>query len=421
MSKMDALQIKYGDTFAGLLMRTPDGGTRFQYDPSYLANTDAKPISRTLPMRREPFEHSFGLIPFFDNLVAEGWLQGAQARYLGIRPDDRFGLLSHFGFDCSGAVWIDKTETSKNDSFVSQIPDDIPDAEIWLAAQSSHASLSGVQPKLLIRKDKSRFRPVHPYELSTHIAKLESPEGHPADIIEIEFLTTEAMRTLLNRDEIVEMQIANIQLPFEGAIIERKALVVKRFDRRRDRRLHFEELNQLLNLSSRQKYDGTYCGLCDYMRNERDIVPAEVEKFVRRILACVLLGNTDAHMKNFALFDVGGTRSLTPVYDMVAGVLYPQYGQMALAFKDGNPPQLRGIKPRHIIDFVDQAGLSQKHLNLIISDLETRLDATYERIASTQNVHQSIKDKLTEVIERRWNGTFKSIGAYLLKKPASGG
>ncbi len=54
----------------------------FTYDTSYL-NAEQPAIAYTLSLRPEPFISQSGLPPFFDNLVAEGWLEEAQTRLLG--------------------------------------------------------------------------------------------------------------------------------------------------------------------------------------------------------------------------------------------------------------------------------------------------------------------------------------------------
>jgi hypothetical protein len=105
------------------------------------------------------------LPPFFDNLVTEGWFRNVQARALGIDPGSRFALLGR-------------------------------------------ASLSGIQRKLLVVRDGKIYRPVGPDELSTLIAKL--PSGNLTSLLELEYLTTLAVRTLLPGDETVDMDIVHL-------------------------------------------------------------------------------------------------------------------------------------------------------------------------------------------------------------------
>jgi serine/threonine-protein kinase HipA len=80
-------------------------GSRFVYDPVWLARPDALPISQTLPLRDAPYE-SRGLLPFFENLLPEGWLLELSTAKLKIPKDDAFGLLLATCADCIGAVEI---------------------------------------------------------------------------------------------------------------------------------------------------------------------------------------------------------------------------------------------------------------------------------------------------------------------------
>jgi serine/threonine-protein kinase HipA len=80
-------------------------GTRFTYDAAWLATPDRLPISLTLPLRPEPFDHR-GLLPFFENLLPEGWLLELSTAKLKISKDDAFGLLLATCGDCIGAVEI---------------------------------------------------------------------------------------------------------------------------------------------------------------------------------------------------------------------------------------------------------------------------------------------------------------------------
>src|ERR1051325_3781867 len=92
-------------SFAGILREHPDGSFTFTYDQSYL-EAGHSAIGFTLPLQFGPIATRAGLHPFFDNLVAEGWLANAQSRALGILPNDRFGRLLTFGEDCIGAVSV---------------------------------------------------------------------------------------------------------------------------------------------------------------------------------------------------------------------------------------------------------------------------------------------------------------------------
>jgi serine/threonine-protein kinase HipA len=88
----------------GVIEKT-DMGSRFTYDPEWLALSGAIPVSLTLPLRPEPYE-SRGLLPFLENLLPEGWLLELSTAKLKIPKDDAFGLLLATCADCVGAVEV---------------------------------------------------------------------------------------------------------------------------------------------------------------------------------------------------------------------------------------------------------------------------------------------------------------------------
>ena len=81
------------------------GGSRFSYTPQWVARRDAAAISQTMPVRAESYEGR-GLLPFFENLLPEGWLFDIAVTKLKIAKDDAFGLLLATCADCVGAVEV---------------------------------------------------------------------------------------------------------------------------------------------------------------------------------------------------------------------------------------------------------------------------------------------------------------------------
>ena len=76
---------------AGVLEET-ETGYQFQYDPEYLSQKDAEPVSLTLPIQKDPYESQV-LFPFFDGLIPEGWLLDVVEDTWKVNPKDRMGLL----------------------------------------------------------------------------------------------------------------------------------------------------------------------------------------------------------------------------------------------------------------------------------------------------------------------------------------
>jgi serine/threonine-protein kinase HipA len=397
-------RVYYNDLFAGILRQEPSGRCVFTYDPGYL---DAKhpSIAFTLPRQEAPHLWEAGLHPFFDNLVAEGWLRNAQARALKIDPNNRFALLLAFGRDCAGAVSVIDPAPIKEPTI------DMGDPTAT-AALASRGSLSGVQPKLLAVQDGTEYRPARPGETSNYIAKLAS--GSLRDIIENEFLVLHACRSLLPNDSIVNAVIAPLK------DIGDKALLVQRFDRLRSgAKVHFEEFNQLLgHRSGDDKYDASYEDMASFIVKTPGCVPADAWRLYERVSACLLIGNTDAHLKNFAMLHTADGLRLTPAYDLVAAALYPEYRTFALSIGGAANLTIDRIKPKHLVALARACNLSDE----VILQTVQRLDNRRKRVEKALTTEakkigvEALGNDILELMERRWNGSFSSIGQFLSRK-----
>lgn len=100
--------IKIEDQIAGWLTRD-EQGYHFQYDPSYAAQPNARPVSLTLPFHGSPFSSKV-LFPFFDGLIPEGWLLEIASENWKLNPRDRMGLLLTCCKDCIGAVSVEEVK-----------------------------------------------------------------------------------------------------------------------------------------------------------------------------------------------------------------------------------------------------------------------------------------------------------------------
>jgi serine/threonine-protein kinase HipA len=97
-------RVYYREMMAGILTKTGTG-YEFAYDPQYLTQPGAQPISLSMPLRPEKYE-STRLFPFFDGLLPEGWLLDLISVIAKIDKKDKFRLLLHTGKDPVGAISI---------------------------------------------------------------------------------------------------------------------------------------------------------------------------------------------------------------------------------------------------------------------------------------------------------------------------
>jgi serine/threonine-protein kinase HipA len=393
MANSDWAKVYLNDDFVGYLEEQPGGRTCFTYDESFIQSSN-NPVSVTLPLNITKHYSENGLHPFFDNLVAEGWLAQIQAKALGIRDNDRFKLLMAFGYDLIGAVTVVDPDPQyqihldKND-YVKKI------------AVKSKASMSGVQPKILVTSGENGFVPVNLGETSTYIAKLK---GKYPLILENEYLCMKVAEILLKPDEVAETQLAEIEVIGD-------ALLVKRFDRLENKtKVHFEEFASLLHMKAIDKYDLSYKDLADYMNNSELCNKVDVEKLFRRVLACILLGNTDAHLKNFAMLHNAAGLKLSPLYDMVFVRYYEELTpNLALGFNSKLDLPLGDIKAKHLKILCADFKLREAVLEQAVKDFSSKLDQVYDFIEASKKVNPLLRKAFREHIKKRWNGIFKNI------------
>jgi serine/threonine-protein kinase HipA len=183
------------------------------------------------------------------------------------------------------------------------------------------AALPGVVTKFSAIQEGRRYVVKRHGNAGSYILKLPSTR-HP-DLAEIEAMGF-ALCNSLGLDCAQAQLISREQAELPEHIQFETLLAVKRFDRTDDgRRVHMEEFAQVLGYTPKQKY-GTDM-LRDYGQMLRVLDqfsrrPApDTKEFLLRFVTYILMGNTDAHLKNWALiYPDGTTPCLAPVYDPVS-------------------------------------------------------------------------------------------------------
>jgi serine/threonine-protein kinase HipA len=196
-------------------------------------------------------------------------------------------------------------------------------------------AIPGVVTKFSAIKDGRRYVVKRDSAAGSHIIKLPTTT-HP------DLALNEYMGYILCDHLNLNCAHAELATPSDVDLPEQvdfaTVLVVERFDRKPGRRVHMEEFAQAMAIAPNKKY-GTDL-IPDFGRmlrllNERSVHPVQdVDEFLGRMVAFILMGNTDAHLKNWALIYEDGVRpALAPLYDPVcvssffAGVSANTYAQ----------------------------------------------------------------------------------------------
>ena len=188
--------------------------------------------------------------------------------------------------------------------------------ELALKVVQSQVTVTGVQAKISLHlqtpegtREPKRFTIVGLW--GGYI--LKPPTGHYPQLPEVEDLIMHLAG--LAKIEVVPHSLIRLQ---SGNL----AYITKRIDRDTISKLHMEDMCQLTERLTEDKYHSSYeqvaKAILKYSRNPG----LDVVNFLEQVLFSFLTGNADMHLKNFSLIKIPGTgHVLSPAYDLVATAL----------------------------------------------------------------------------------------------------
>ena len=263
--------------------------------------------------------------PYFANLLPEGHNRDRLARERGCTPDDEFELLAAAGHDLMGALEVEPVPLREG------IPDvvrhwhtalglDVLEPGFVETPVEDAASLPGVVTKFSAVQEGRRYVVKRHGAAGDYILKLPSAR-HP-DLVANEY-TGYRLCGALGLDCAAARVISRDEADLPEQVPFGQILVVPRFDRGPDgQRVHMEEFAQALQYAPLHKYGKDLVADYAAMLRVLDQLSArpvqDVREFIARFVAFMLMGNTDAHLKNWALlYPDARTPQLAPLYDPV--------------------------------------------------------------------------------------------------------
>jgi serine/threonine-protein kinase HipA len=217
-------------------------------------------------------------------------------------------------------------------------------------------SLAGLQRKaVLVRSGSAAFGRPSAAAPSTHIVKPQYSDTPYRHLVYNE-------RFCMRVAECVGLEVARTDLIFIG---EHPCVLVERFDRSTDGaatvRRHQEDFCQALGFAPGIKYEAeggpTMANITDVLRDVSVRAAQDVLAFVRAVIVNYVLGNSDAHGKNFALLYGETGPRLAPLYDIVSSGVYAEIDDsMAMALGGEFDPEAVG--PANVRRLAEQCGLS---------------------------------------------------------------
>jgi serine/threonine-protein kinase HipA len=354
---VQTLDIRLGPILVGALTHLGNEALIFTFNREYIETGKERPtlslgfktadgglVEQTRPTRVR-------LPPFFSNLLPEAHLREYLAARGGVHPDREFYLIWLLGADLPGAVEI-----------VSPDGDTPPTAEGTPSQERGEEhvlrfSLAGVQLKFsaLMETSKGLTLPVGGVG-GDWIVKLPSPRFDAVPENEYAMMTL-AAAVGIDVPEVRLVATKNIKgLPHDLPEAFGQSLAIRRFDRLRSgERVHIEDFAQVFGVYPENKYKRASYGTIArvlWLEAGEDAVT----EYTRRLVFNVLIGNADAHLKNWSLiYPDGRSARLAPAYDLVASVPYIRGDRLALSL--GDTKEFVDVDLERFRRFANKAGL----------------------------------------------------------------
>ncbi|HAV92722.1 TPA: hypothetical protein DCW38_06030 [candidate division WOR-3 bacterium] len=118
-------------------------------------------------------------------------------------------------------------------------------------------------------------------------------------------------------------EIAGVKTALHGIVTLRdgsSAYIVRRFDRKGNKKIHFEDLQSVIQADD--KYAGSAERVGEAIRAYAKFPGLEIQNFFKIVVMNFIVGNGDGHLKNYGfLYDDDNEKVLSPCYDIVSSKL----------------------------------------------------------------------------------------------------
>lgn len=360
----------------------------------FLYNDDAEfPISLSLPLSKEPYKEKICRAYFGGLLPENPNMRELLAKKYKININNDFKLLEAIGRDCAGAIsFYQKSEPELEENFIKIKGRILSDNELkklieelpYKPYMGNRISLAGAQEKTAVCVIDGEIAMPEDNIPTTHIIKTALPKY--AQSIQNEYICMKLARKL-------GIVVSDIEIKSVDSL---EFLLIERFDRWVDeycdgntdhnmgctrecksctnhthtkclrmKRILQEDFAQSLGVQSRDKYDVTFKD-CLWVLNQTT-TPARIKlEFVKRVVFNYLIGNTDAHSKNFSLsfYDLNDI-DLTPAYDLLCTSVYDC--DQRIAMKIGKAKFYKDVTEKDWELFAQDIDISPK---IVKSELE---------------------------------------------------
>lgn len=400
MNPEKTLTVRLNKKFTGYLEQNLQGKFVFTYNPKCHV-----PLSLALPLREEPYEDK-ECRGFFEGLLPEGeQVRNYIGKKYGINPKNEFSLLKTIGYDCAGAVsftdyeenpvsysndFIKITGKKFTDESLEEYISELPLKPLLTNSDGLRLSLAGAQDKMAVVLLNDCVSLPGKDVPTTHILKpaIKDIDGS----IENEYICLKTAKNMgLNVCDCEIRQAKNI-----------KYLLLTRYDREISKnsvkRIHQEDFCQAKNITSTFKYEsegGISVNDCFEIIKQTKTPAVNTIELINRIVFNYLIGNADAHGKNFSLLYSEEGIQLAPAYDILCTAAYPDL-TTKMAMKIGGYYEFKEIFPRHWERLAETNEINYTFLKKVILKQAKALPEVLK--STSEEIDNPIKEKIIKVV-----------------------
>ncbi len=396
------LDVYLHQQLVGQLVQDDHGQMLFNYTAEWLVSKNAMALSHSLPLRKEPFIRN-ECRGFFGGILPEESKREMVAKNLGISARNDFAMLEQIGGECAGAItFLPEGETPPaerhnyrplSDENLAGVLKILPRRPLMAGEDGIRLSLAGAQDKIAVHvKDGVISIPLGGAP-STHILK-------PA--IERFAGTVHNEAYCMTLAAAVDLPVAAVSTHEVSGI---EYLLVERYDRSHDEagnveRVHQEDFCQALGIPSDMKYQSeggvSLPQSFSLLRTVSSMPVIDLGRLLDAVIFNVLVGNNDAHGKNFSLVYQAGQARMAPLYDVLCTAYYSELSSK-MAMKLGGEYNAEMLFARHFERLADDAGLGKALVKKRVIELA---DSVLEALGSMETPHNVIADLLEFIAKR---------------------
>jgi serine/threonine-protein kinase HipA len=209
----------------------------------------------------------------------------------------------------------------------------------------------------------------------------------------------------LPENEAITMHLASavgIETPFHGMIYAKDGTLtyfIKRFDRQGYRKRALEDFAQLAGLSRVTKYNYSMERLVPILEQHCTFPKLEKLKLLRLTLFNYLVGNEDAHLKNFSLIRLNQKVQLSPAYDLLNTTIVMKVTEELALPLNGKK---NNLNRNSFFNYyaIDQLNLTERVIDQVDQEFRSSIDS-WKSLIEKSFLTEELKQEYWDVTSQR--------------------